>query len=244
MRLLPFFLLSFYFSKFYIASSQDSEIKKKLYEIHDSAIGFQNLSLVNGVELIEKYRTINDKHQFFPDGDFQNGSVNYDGQSYYEVQLKYDLFRDILFMKLEDNTTTRMMELIKAKVSYFTVLDHTFKNLDLSDEPFESGFYESLLENDELMIYKKRLLKPSEKRDMRMLYYEFEKLDDEYVFFMPGTGYFEPKASVLNSKFPSCSKQIKEYISTNKNSKRNTTDLYMIGLGRLLIKIDCSEPGI
>jgi len=242
MRLVPF-LFAFLFFQIHTLFSQEIETRENLYKFHDSTIGYQNLSLVNGVELIEQYRTINDKHQFFLDRDFLNGSVNYDGQTYYQVKLKFDIFRDLLFMKLEENSSTRMMELIKEKVNSFKILDHSFSKLDFSGEPFESGFYEVILDNEEIMIYKKRDLKPADKRDMRMLYYEFEKLDDEYIFFMPGTGYFEPKTSVFNSKFPSCSKQIKEYINTNKNTKRNSEDLYMIGLGRLLIKIDCSQPG-
>ena len=241
MRLFPrlFFLL---FLQVQFTISQETEIRKELYELHDSVIGYENLPLVNGVELIEKYRTINDKHQFFLDRDFLNGTVNYNGQTYYEVELKFDIFRDLLFMKLKENSRTMLMELIKEKVKEFTILEHSFKNLDLSGQPFESGFYEVILNDDKLKIYKRMKLKPAEKRDMRMLYYEFEKLDDEYVFYKPDAGYFEPKASVLNNKFPSCAKEIKEYSSTNKNSRRNSTDLYMVGLGRLLMKADCTEP--
>lgn len=240
MKIAPI-LFSFLFFQFHTVYSQQAETKKNLYNLHDSVIGYQNLPLINGVELIEKYRTINDKHQFFKDRDFLGGSLNYNGQIYYDVQLKYDIFRDLLFIKLEDNSGTRMMELIKEKVKGFKIQEHTFEKLEFKNAGFNPGFYEVILDIDNLKLYKKRSLKPAEKRDMKILYYEFEKQEDEYIFYKPGTGYFEPKSSVLNSKFPSCSTEIKQYSSTNKNTRQNSTDLYMIGLGRLLNKIDCSD---
>ena len=64
---------------------QNVQKEPQFYNWFDNQLNRYNTSLFNGLEYIELYRTINERHKFFENSDFQDGSIFYDGQFYNQV---------------------------------------------------------------------------------------------------------------------------------------------------------------
>lgn len=230
-------LLLFYFTGALVNAQEE----QKLIGYYDSIVGYKNLSILNGVEALNPYRTINEKHPYFSDPDFVKGSIIYDGEPFRDVFLRYDMFRDIVTIKLKNTVGgTLLFDLISDKVSEFEINNHRFINLKFKKK-FDSGFYEIIYTSLQLSIYQKRYLKPLDKRDKEILYYEFDQLPDHYVFYTTPYGYFYPSEDFLLENYERCSSPVNDFINRNKKLKKQNQKSYLIELGKLLTTLDCSQ---
>ncbi len=226
-------------------NAQGENYTEEIKNTYDSILGYKNLSLLNGVEIINENRTLTDKHQFFTDRDFLKGDLIYKGEKYSDLNLRYDIFKDVVQVRLDKNVDgTLLMELIKAHVNSFSINGHTFKNLTIENTDIDSGFYEMLFNEKDLSLYKKRRLKRLDKQDKEFLYYEFQDLSDMYFLFTPGTGYFEASTSSLRKKLPDCYTSFSDYIRKNRRIRKQDPDSYWKGLSSLINKSECLENTI
>jgi len=147
---------------------------------------------------IEKYRTVNEKKQFFKSTNFEEGTVWYKKQPYYDQQLKYDTYHDELQVELQSLTTGQQatIQLFKIGVDSFDLLEHRFINLrDLPESPIANpGFYESLYLTDGLRLFVKHSKARVERKGDKSLYYEFSDVKDQYILWYKNMFY------ELNSK--------------------------------------------
>ena len=223
-------------------NAQGENYTEEIKNTYDSILGYKNLSLLNGVEIINENRTLTDKHQFFIDRDFLKGDLIYRGEKYSNLNLRYDIFKDVLQVKLDKNVSgTLLMELIKAHVNSFSLNGSTFKNLVIDNREFDSGFYEVLFNERDLSLYKKRRLKRLDKEDKEFLYYEFQDLSNVYILYTPKTGYFEATTSRLRKKLPDCYTSFSDYIRKNRRIRKQDPDSYWRGLSSLINKSECLE---
>ena len=223
-------------------NAQGENYTEEIKNTYDSILGYKNLSLLNGVEIINENRTLTDKHQFFIDRDFLKGDLIYRGEKYSNLNLRYDIFKDVLQVKLDKNVSgTLLMELIKAHVNSFSLNGSTFKNLVIDNREFDSGFYEVLFNERDLSLYKKRRLKRLDKEDKEFLYYEFQDLSNVYILYTPKTGYFEATTSRLRKKLPDCYTSFSDYIRKNRRIRKQDPDSYWKGLSSLINKSECLE---
>ena len=110
--------------------------------------------LFNGREYIPNDPSVKD-HPFFLSKDWTKGSINYDGASFSEVPMLYDLTKDevvVLNFLLPDK-----LSLVKQKVQEFNLHEHRFIYLktDSSDKVLSPGFYD-LLYRDKISVLVKR----------------------------------------------------------------------------------------
>ncbi|MCM4156201.1 hypothetical protein DHD80_09315 [Gramella sp. AN32] len=202
--------------------------------------GYKNLGLVNGVEYIETYRSINAEHQFLIGRDFYKGTLEYQGQFYKDIELKYDIFRDILVAKLQRGVQgTLILELIKDHVTRFSLEDKKFLNVQDTDLNLSKGFYEVILEESNLKLLKKHRLNAREKQDRSMAYYEFEKLDSEYYYVLNNGGYIAADRSDLLEILPDCKNEISKQFKANRSLKRKNPDQFWKELGVSLNIAEC-----
>jgi len=116
----------------------------KLYaHIEDNfytAIGPQS-RLYNG-ERYEFYSpTIKGNPYFMLATDWNPGTIVYDGFTYKNVSIRYDLYKDLLVIPLYKSFLK--MSLINEKVASFDVLDHHFIYIK-TGAPVSAGFYDEL----------------------------------------------------------------------------------------------------
>ena len=211
--------------------SQDYS-QKTIYSWYDKQSGIENSILFRGIEYVEKDRMINEKHKFFKTQLFQNGSLTYDGQTFYGVPLKYNIFNDLLLVNLQQGSKNLIFQLIRNKVDSFTIDSHKFKYLNDSNLSEIEGFYEVINDEEEFKIYKKYLQNSRELRDENVAYIEFSMEDSIYIYQL-GTDFYKlGNRNDLISKFPQLKKEIRNFYKQNKLILKDSPEVFMSNLAR------------
>ncbi len=216
--------LCFLFTSFLLAQNNYSQ--SGYYTWYDDIVGIENTPLFNGVEYIEGYKTTRDNHKFFIDQSFYEGSVLYDGQPYYGISLKYDIYEDELIANLESEAQKSLLQLIKDKVAAFSIGSHQF--VQIKDVDAESkgivGYHETLAQNSLGILYKKHRKKRVKKEDKRILYFEFFDTKSDYVVLIDGTYHWVNSKNDFYELFPEIRKELKSFLSTNDALRRSNKE--------------------
>jgi hypothetical protein len=204
--------------------------QKDYYNWFDDQVGIENTGLFNGIRYKELYRIKNGKHKFYKSPDFQNAHLFYDGQPYYDIPLKYDLFEDQLIISLQTGSGSSIMQLLKEEVTGFELDNKRFVHLK-GIEVYKSkdqinGFYEVLEEGTSLTLYKKHRKLRKKVLENKAILNEFRNDDLYYVLF---ENLFYPIKSKndLVKIFPQRKKQINAFFSGNKYLMDTDYDLFM-----------------
>lgn len=216
--------------------AQSSEV----YTWFDNEIGLENSSLYNGIEFINLYNPINNKHRFFEAQTFSNGNVSYDKQEFYNVALKYDLFEDQLIVKIENPKGTNQILLLKDKIENFEIEKKYFEYLKETKfkNDFSPGFYQLLTENENFKLYKRNRKKIDKGIKNNAVYYEFKEVKPIYVVKSENK-YFEVKRKRdLTKRYPDLKKELSNFRWNSKNFKKNDSQLILAinKLGQVLEK--------
>lgn len=194
----------------------------KLYgQVQDNyykAIGPQS-RLYNG----EKYEfydpAIKGNPYFMLATDWNPGTIVYDGFTYKNVSIRYDLYKDMLIIPLYKSFLK--MSLINEKVASFDVLGHHFIYIK-TGAPVSAGFYDELYGGNIKLLCKHDISIQTE--------HNFNGSIDSY--FLPAIGYYIYKNGeyiVVNSKSTFLNalkdkrKNLQQYLRANK-FKFNKTD--------------------
>lgn len=215
-------LLTVVSAKITIAQSVHKE--PKYYNWFDDHVKRFNTGLFNGVEYVELYRTINDKHKFFKSSEFQLGSVMYDGQFYDQVPLKYNLDTDQLLLNVGYNYPYPTLILFKSKIESFHIGGSDFIHIkEASGENDIQGFYEVLMKNSSLTVLKKNGTKRFKRIRGTTVYYEFISENDYVIRYNDTFHKIERKQDVVRI-WP----DKKEFINENYNQalKKNNEDVF------------------
>jgi len=209
---------------------QESE-DKQTYVWFDSLIDRTNSGIFSGLEYIEQYRMLNERHKYFMSPNFINGSVIFDSEPYYNLDLKYDVFEDQLILRHSDNPNFPTILLDKDKVSSFNIEGHEFQNLrfELKKGNFENGFFEVLSGSGPIVLYKKNYKRILKKTNDHIRYYEF-KSKDSYFFKHQGLYYDLRGLYSLSAIFPEYRTELKEIDNHMKELKKDNTDAYLKSL--------------
>ncbi len=145
-RILPIFLLLFWFLIPLRLRGQESKTEVQRYVWFDNIIGQTNSGIFKGLGYVNEYRVVNDRHQFFISTDFKSGSVTYDDQTYFDVPLRYDVYLDDLLLLNDELSDKPIMLFDKRKVSEFNIGEDSFEFISsrTSNEQI-SGFFEVLV---------------------------------------------------------------------------------------------------
>jgi hypothetical protein len=211
---------------------------KEIYTWFDDEVGLENSVLYNGVEFINLYNPINNKHRFFKTSTFSNGEVTYNDQTFYNVSLRYDLFEDHLIVKIENQKGRNQILLLKEKIERFRIGETQFEKIGENEinNAISSGFYELLTENDFFKLYKwnRKELDKGIKNDA--VYYEFNEIKPVYIV-KTNSEFFEVKRKRdLTKKYPEFKSELSNFRWSSKNFEKNDNQLILAinRLGQLL----------
>ena len=144
-----------------------------------------------------------------------SGSVFYDGILYEDVLLRYDMVNDLLLLKyLRDNNT---LQLVKSKVDYFSIQQHTFINVAEDDQNKNegSGFYELLYKHKTMLVLAKRIKKLLQTTNPEDKGGKFVQYDQYFIYrddkFLPVNA-----ANELVDIFKDKAGEIKKFIKTHQ----------------------------
>ncbi|HET8735081.1 MAG TPA: hypothetical protein VFM69_00645 [Pricia sp.] len=191
----------------------------------DTTVGIENTPLFEGLGYVEQFKSINERHKFFLSQDFLSGTMVSDDQSYYRLQLKYDLFADKVLVQLKDGFEAVALQPEKTKIQGFTIAGSEFRNIGTPDESNTqiSGFFEILFTSPTLTLLKKHRKKRNKKVG-DFVYYEF--LDDNFnVLLYDGSYHIVDSNRDFRRLFPNFKKEIKKY-----RIKKSDKDKGMIAL--------------
>jgi len=204
---------------------QDSEGERGKYQWFDDIIGETNSGIFKGILYENEYRVINERHQFFESKDFKPGSVVYYGQQYFDVSLKYDMYLDNLLGINYELANEPAMVFDKNGVDKFSIGNTHFENISHRIASEDAGFFEVLLKNDSLKLYKKYQKKIFKRTDEQVIYYEF-KDGYSYLLYLYDSYYPFKKVKELNRIFPKYRKELKLISKKHSALKKSNTDDY------------------
>ncbi len=219
--------------------AQDSS-QRAYYNWFDSQVGVENTGLFNGIRYRELYRVKDGKHKFYQSPEFLTGNLLYDGQPYYDIPMKYDLFEDELIIELQANSGTSILKLLKDEVDGFEIDGHTFRHLR-DTKVYRSGddidgFFEVLSETSSILLLKKHLKLRKKVLEDKMVLNEFRE-DDSYYILYEGLYYPFRNKNDLIKAFPESKKEINDFYSGSKYLLKTDPDLFM---ERIVERIDSS----
>lgn len=198
------------------------------YNWFDTKIGNENSGLYKGTVYTDNFTVINEKHQFFNSPDLELGSVTFDGQTYYDQKIKYDLFNDALLITPEDQTRALLIVLERTRTEGFSIDGHPFIKVDKNAQGSSGalGFCEIVFEEGTSMLLKKYRKTKVDKRETRTVHQEFEQ---RVNFFVLHDNTFYPVDSRREwmLAFPDSKETIKNYFKSYGALKRKDIDAFM-----------------
>lgn len=216
---------------------QEKESKATYYTLFDQAIGITNSGVFNGVLYVERHPARNNKHKFFESNNFFLGSVKYNEQSYFNVELKYNVYDNELLTRNSEILGSPITILDKDKITVFEINNHRFENTTFSTKKDKniSGFFEILFDNDSLILFKKHKKKIFKKIENEM-YYEFKDQHSYYVYFK-NNYYVLKKVNFLNNIFSEHKTQLKNIYKRYETIRKTDSDTYITSIITDLYKI-------
>lgn len=223
------FLFFLFFHTSEVSLAQVTQEEKNLYSWFDKEVGVENTRLLNGVEYVEKHRTVNEKNSFFLSGAPITASVLYDGEWFHGVQIKYNVYEDILIAQVESNLGFNILQLRMENLKRFEFDQFRFININAAGSIF-NGINEVLLENAQFILLKKHALKFTEKTDQPIKYYEFIPRRIKYGYAFNNVYYEFNSRRELASQFPELKELITEFFRNNNKIYKNQRDTFMVNL--------------
>lgn len=225
------FSVLFFFLNWQTSNAQTSQSESNYFSAFDTSVNSQNTGLYNGIVYYDNIGLSSEKHRFFKTKDFVTGSIKYDGQTYYDIPIKYDVYSDIVLVKLKNGFNEVIMQPIKDKVEEFSIGASPFIKIqeEINKRELLFGFYENLSSNSFFTLYKKHRKLKKKRLDKAVVYFDF--LDRyEYVLLYQNMYYPIKGKGSISKIFPEYKKQINTFYKENSSIKKTDPDGFMISV--------------
>ena len=195
-----------------------SQNKKEL-NWFDSIIGQHNLPINSGIKYKELHRTLDNNHHFFIDKQFHNETIILEGETYFNVSVKYDTFYDDLLINIPTKNESYLVIIDKKKVNSFTFLGKKFiYNNTL-------GFVEEVEKNIKYSIYKKHYKTSSKKIKGKSSFSVFKSKEKYYFLYKNNLTEISNRSSI-SKIIPSKKTEIKSFFKRNKELFKSSKDRF------------------
>lgn len=220
-------LIAFTIVFFNLNHIQGQSSEESLYKSFDLAIGKDNLAINNGAIHFNEYRIINNKHRYYPTEKFENGSVVYSGQHYFDIPIKYDIYRDIVIYRPQESDVIGI-ELIPEETTSFSINNKKFiyiTNLFFQTNQMKSGYYEENVTGKNFTFYIKHHRDKREILKGTSVFYEFE---DNYEYYIKKDNSFTRISSKkdLIRFFPEHKRKINDFYFSSKKILKSNEPLF------------------
>ncbi|WP_431243875.1 hypothetical protein ACQ9BO_05060 [Flavobacterium sp. P21] len=136
--------------------SQNNSNNTSIQNLFDKTIGNENLAIYNGPRYVNQYRSLDNTHCYFLSGNYSSGILDYQNQTYNNVDLKYDIHNDILVLKPIGKFDYLGINTIKQNVASFKIYDKKFININYNNPScpvFMNGYYQEILFSEAIALY-------------------------------------------------------------------------------------------
>jgi hypothetical protein len=200
----------------------------------DKVIGIENTGLYQGILYSEKYRTINEKTPYLISGkEFVEGSVYYEGQQYDGVKLKYNVFEDVVLVKLVSHVGGGgTLQLLNNYLEYFTIRDRKFTKIEKQDAPSIGvyGHFEVVLTSPYFTLLIKHVKRDFDRKDRKSVYHEFIPGKNHYVLLYKEKYYKVNSKKDITAIFPKQKKHIDKFYNIANKLKDKNPNRFHISL--------------
>ncbi|WP_026839690.1 hypothetical protein [Gillisia sp. JM1] len=227
---LSFFCIGLLFSLKSYSQNLVHKDNSEYYLLFDEVVGIQNTKIYNGTEIIQGHRVSNEKNEYFFEDSFVSSTVIFDGQPYFNVDLNYNIFEDLIIIRLKNDIGKIAFKPVQEKVEGFVFGPFEFTNFTSLNSPEFNGFYQILEDNEEFTLLKKHKLKRISNLKKKMFFYEFIPVEGEYYIQRVGT------LSEINSKsdwlnlFPNHDSAIRKFFRKNRKLRKQYPEEFIQNL--------------
>ena len=208
--------------------------ENKIYETYDKIVGLDNTGLYNGTEFTDAFLNTDGSYRYFKGFDYSKGSVDYNGQKYVNVSLKYDLLEDNLLVRSDDNMSIFNVKLIPEFVNSFSIYNNNFVRLiDTNLNISGSGFFERAYIGNDLNLYIKHTKKKKDKALKSGIQYKFTEVNF-YVLKSNGKYHLVNSAKDIEKILPEKKEQIRGFSKSYNTLYKSNPDSYMAKLVKYL----------
>lgn len=217
-----FFIHLVFFSSLF-SFSQENIDNEQIYESFDEVIGLHNTDLYKGVIYKDNIRRMRNNTNFFLSSDFVDITIKYNNNWYYNIEAKYDIYSQKILVKLLDlNNNYILVELINQNVDEFIINNKRFIKIRGL-----LGFYEVLLNLENLNVYKKHQKKREEIFEEGRLYDKFKTVDN-YLVVNYKNQVFEVRRDKDFLKILKDEKKVKKIVKKNKKFRKTSKELFFV----------------
>lgn len=191
--------------------------------------------LYNGSEYVNYDNQIAG-YQFFESPVLEDGSIMYNGLLYENVRMLYDIRKDEVIIEHFDKYFK--IRLVSEKISYFTLLNHTFSRFEAdtaAGSVFPAGFYETLYEGQIKVLAKRAKIYKETLENQRVIR---EFLPDDRYYIFKNKAYYQVKSKrgaiqVLKNR----KKEVRQFIAQNNINFKVNFEQALISLSRFYDKL-------
>lgn len=207
-----------------------SKSETDLYNWFDTSLGKENLAVNNGSIHFNYDAAISNKHRYLDTNTFVMGSINYEGQKYHEMALKYDICDDVLVLKPAIESEYVAVNLIQEKVNSFVIHGKKFAKLvDASGTVFKNGYYEEKSIGTVFTLYINHF-----KSKSKVVAGEFTQVDynlnNTFLLKNKNTWTMIDTKRSIQKLFPKLKRKIDDFYSANQALEKNAKPTFLENL--------------
>ncbi|APS37995.1 MULTISPECIES: hypothetical protein [Salegentibacter] len=237
---LPVYLTNLYMRQYFILLfsivllstnfSVFSQEYREEFKNFDELVNIENTNLLYGKEYVEQHATINNKHKFFQTSGFLNGDVVYSGETYYDLDLKYNIFEDLLVVRVKKENGDVTYQLFKNRINRFRIGGRNFISISPKKNNKIQGFFEIISESASLKLLKNHRKKLKKILTSDFTYFEFEPEPAQYAVAISEKYFQLESQSEWINVFPEHKEKIESFFSSNRALKESDPDSFMLRL--------------
>jgi hypothetical protein len=197
------------------SSSVKNQALANAMNIYNDAIG-DNSMILTGSYYIESNTGV-DGDPFFINNFWNSGSIVYEGQRYDSIDIRYDIYSDLVIIKYVDKLGyVRPIQLHRSKVEEFILMDHHFIRLEGDSlSTVKTGFFDLLYDGEKASVLAKRRKEISRTQSLSNLVKKYYSNDIRYI--RTGHNYYVVKGKKSLLEVLSDRKdEVKTFLKKNK----------------------------
>lgn len=198
----------------------------KIYNWFDKNVGIESLELINGTGHSNFDKTAKDQNRYYKTDKFTKGSVNFNNQDYYNLELKYDIYFDEVVLRPFAETDYIQVNLLKDKIVSFKIEDQIFANLKQIPKNFKGGYYEEIILGSNSALYIKYYKEKKEIVKDNFFLTEYNQMYDFVLFKDNQFILINDKNEIIKS-YPNQKSKINDFYSMDKKLRKDDPASFM-----------------
>ncbi|CAM3884283.1 hypothetical protein FLSI110296_01305 [Flavobacterium sinopsychrotolerans] len=209
-----------------------------IYNWFDNLTGKENLDINTGKLHSNPYKTTVNNSMYYKDEKFELGILSYEKQTYYNVNLKYDIHTDCLVVYPFGINKNTGINLNSDKVDSFNLNGKHFVKITKKENhqtELLNGYYEENKISSDFVFYIRHHKDIQKKINDDGVIYKFNENNSFFIEYKKKMYKIKSKNDV-SKIFPAQKKQINEFYLINKEIKKNNENQFMENLMRYMYK--------